>query len=73
MKTILVPTDFSKSANNAALYAVNLSKEMKAKILLYNVYDFPVDIAGDAAVPLLTTSELKKESEHLLKKLLLIL
>ena len=68
MKTILVPTDFSKSANNAALYAANLAKEMKARILLYNVYDFPIGVAGDYAVPLITPSELKKESENLLKK-----
>jgi nucleotide-binding universal stress UspA family protein len=68
MKTILVPTDFSKSANNAALYAVSLAKEMKASILLLHVYDIPMVVAGDLSAPLVTPSELKKESAHLLKK-----
>ncbi len=68
MKTILVPTDFSKPANNAALYAVNLAKEMKARILLFHVYDIPVVIAGDLSAPLITPSELKRESTNLLKK-----
>ena len=31
MKTILVPTDFSDAATNAAEYAVNLAKEINAK------------------------------------------
>ena len=39
MKTILVPTDFSKCANNAMLYALEVAKRIDAKILaLYVVY-----------------------------------
>ena len=68
MKTILVPTDFSKPANNAALYAIHLAEEINAKVLLYHVYDFPIGIAGDVAVPLSTPDQLQKSSEHLLKK-----
>lgn len=68
MKTILVPTDFSKPANNAALYAIHLAEEIKAKVLLYHVYDFPIGIAGDVAVPLSTPDELQKASDALLKK-----
>lgn len=68
MKTILVPTDFSKPANNAALYAIRFAEEIKAKILLYHVYDFPIGIAGDVAVPLSTADQLQKVSENLLKK-----
>lgn len=68
MKTILVPTDFSQSADNAARYAVNLAREMKAKLLLFHVYDIPMVVAGDLAAPLITPNELKKESANLLKK-----
>jgi nucleotide-binding universal stress UspA family protein len=39
MKTILVPTDFSKCANNAMMYALEVAKRLEAKILvLYVVY-----------------------------------
>lgn len=41
MKTILVPTDFSKNAENALLYAVNLAKRMQAKIIL--MHSFHID------------------------------
>lgn len=42
MKTILVPVDFSSVSDNAADYAVELANKMKAKILLFHVYSFPV-------------------------------
>lgn len=39
MKTILVPTDFSKCANNAMMYALEVAKRIEAKVLaLYVVY-----------------------------------
>ena len=36
MKTILVPTDFSDAANNAAEYAIKLAKEIKAQVVLFS-------------------------------------
>ncbi len=43
MKTILVPTDFSSTAKNAALYAINFAKQMKyERVLLYNAYEAPL-------------------------------
>lgn len=42
MKTILVLTDFSKSAKNAAEVAVNMAERLKANIVLFNVYLSPV-------------------------------
>jgi nucleotide-binding universal stress UspA family protein len=40
MKTILVPTDFSKNAKNALIYAIEIAKKMKAKIIVLHVpYD----------------------------------
>lgn len=41
MKTILVPTDFSEAANNAAEYAVNLAKEINAEVILMHAYHVP--------------------------------
>src|ERR1051326_2237606 len=40
MKTILVPTDFSKNSLNAIDYAVALAKKENAKIILLNSYYF---------------------------------
>ena len=43
MKVILVPTDFSEVAKNAAQYAIELAKQVHAqKIVLYNAYQAPV-------------------------------
>lgn len=39
MKTILVPTDFSKCANNAMMYALEVAKRMEARVVaLYVVF-----------------------------------
>ena len=42
IKTILVPTDFSEVAKNALIYAVNMAKEIKAKLIVLHVYYIPV-------------------------------
>ena len=51
MKTILVPTDFSKSAENALYYAIEMAKKDHAKIILLHAshvyapeYIIPMDI-----------------------------
>ncbi|MBC7695314.1 MAG: universal stress protein [Burkholderiales bacterium] len=41
MKTIIAPTDFSPSANNAVDYAVELAKLFKTRIVLVNAYPIP--------------------------------
>jgi nucleotide-binding universal stress UspA family protein len=41
METILIATDFSDVANNAADYAVELAKLFAAKIVLVNTYNLP--------------------------------
>ncbi|MEP7321128.1 MAG: universal stress protein [Saprospiraceae bacterium] len=41
MKKILVATDFSKAASNAAIYAVKLATGLKASLLLLHVYQIP--------------------------------
>jgi nucleotide-binding universal stress UspA family protein len=40
MKTFIVPTDFSETARNAAIYAVQIAATVQnSKIILYNVFD----------------------------------
>lgn len=39
MKTILVPIDFSKNADNALNYAISLAKKEKAKIILLHAFN----------------------------------
>lgn len=71
MKTILVPTDFSENAANAAMYALALAKQVGcAKIILYNAYEAPVTI--DPAMPvmqLINIDDLKAGSNEGLQKL----
>ncbi len=42
MKTILCPTDFSKSSENAVKYAVEIARTFKSKIILMHAYETPV-------------------------------
>ena len=42
MKTILVATDFSSSAANAANYAAEMALRIKANLLLLHVYRIPI-------------------------------
>jgi nucleotide-binding universal stress UspA family protein len=50
MNTIIVPTDFSTTAANAAEFAVQFAQQVKAKrILLYHAYELP--IALDPLMP----------------------
>ena len=54
MKTILVATDFSKSARNAALYAVKLAKAFDAKLVLFHAFQIPIAYTNQEAM---TTSQ----------------
>jgi nucleotide-binding universal stress UspA family protein len=52
MKNILVPTDFSATAQNAARYALHLAGQIDApKIILYNAYQAPVALDPMAMAP----------------------
>lgn len=70
MKQILVPTDFSKTASNAAIYAACLAKDTGAKLTLLHSYNMPVPIA-EAPVIIMSPEELEKlcqEKLDMLKK-----
>lgn len=67
MKTLLVPTDFSVSAEHATLYAVQLAKAMQARILLLHVYQLPIAMS-DFPVMIVSADELKKNADEALKR-----
>ena len=64
MKRILIPTDFSVPAENAARYAVALAKKIKADILLCYAFKVPAQapMAAQVAWPLMDYGELKQEA-----------
>lgn len=65
MQTILVPTDFSVTAKNAALYAIQLAEDLGIpKVILYHAYQLPVSV--DPMLPtmqLMDLNEIKKIAE----------
>jgi len=63
MKKILVPTDFSLPAENAAVYALNLAKSISANILLFNAIRIPANapLAAQVNRPLVDYNTLKEE------------
>lgn len=54
MKTIVIPTDFSKPAENAASYALHVAKYLKSNLVLCHAFIIPVDVtvAGQVVWPL---------------------
>lgn len=70
MKTILVATDFSQSANNAARYAAQLCAPLKIKhLVLFHAYQMPsipTEIPVDCALSL---EQVRKHSEESLQEL----
>ena len=77
MKNILVPTDFSATAQNAARYALQLAEQLGApKLILFNAYQAPMMVDPLAMVPavqLLDEAQLKEDSTVLLNKCKLVL
>lgn len=67
MKTILVPTDFSETARNAALYAINLAVDLKANtIVFYNAFQAPPVMTENVlpAMPLVDIETMKEISDE---------
>src|SRR5215831_20198161 len=75
MNTILVPTDFSSTAKNAAIYALSFAKQMKYKrILLYHAYQAPLTTdANLAMVEMVDINTLEKSSKENLENFRLLL
>ena len=62
MKTIVVATDFSPAAQNAAVYAAHLSKHLNAHLEMVHSYVIPFAYT-DSPVPLLNIDEIQKIAE----------
>lgn len=71
MKNILVATDFSVPAENAAHYAIHLAKYLKANITLCNAYKVPSEapMAAQVAWPLIDQEVMEAESTESLTQL----
>ncbi|MCX6292212.1 MAG: universal stress protein [Bacteroidetes bacterium] len=67
MKQFLAPTDFSDCALNASHFAAGMANEMKAKITLLNVYHYPNPLQSLPVEIMVTTDELKSDTESALK------
>lgn len=67
MKTILVPTDFSENAGNAARYAMKLAPDLNASnIVFYNAYQAPPVLTETTvpAMPLIDMETFRGISEN---------
>ncbi len=62
MKTILCPTDFSKSSENAVKYAVEIARIFKSKIILMHAYETPVIYTDVTVASVQLDFELLRES-----------
>lgn len=71
MKTILVPTDFSDTAYNAATYALALANSLGAtRIILYHAYELIVPIPDvPTMIPMVNPDDLKTASLEGLEKM----
>lgn len=59
MQTILVPTDFSVTARNAALYAIQLAEDLGIpKVILYHAYQLPVSV--DPMMPTMQMMDIRE-------------
>src|SRR5215211_5268139 len=63
MDTIVVPTDFSPSADNAMNYAAQLAQIIRASILLVHVYQIPISM-NDVPVLMVSAEELKDSADR---------
>lgn len=71
MRTIVVPTDYSKPAKNAALYALHLANALKSNIHLCHAFGLPIEspMLGQTAWALYEYPALQDENSKELKKL----
>lgn len=71
MKTILVPTDFSKNALNAVKYAIAYSQETNSKITLFHSYEEPTAPLNVALAGIhMSKQEFRQIAERNMKKLI---
>lgn len=67
MKTIMVGTDFSVSADNAILYAAEMAKALKADLFMFHVFQMPVSYSE---IPIaVNVDDIMKEAEGEMDKI----
>lgn len=67
MKTLIVATDFSVEAENAAEYACAAAKDMNTKVILFNSFNIPLHVSN-ARLPASVFKELLDNNALMLKK-----
>ncbi len=67
MQTILIPTDFSAQAANAAVHAAELAKAFNGKLLLFHAYMLPTPVS-EVPYVMVTVDELQKENEQMIRR-----
>lgn len=68
MKTILLPTDYSKASVNAVHYALMLARQTKSRLLLFHAFQVPV-VTSEAAVVVVPFDDLEKINNTRIKKM----
>jgi nucleotide-binding universal stress UspA family protein len=68
MNTIVVATDFSSSADNAALYAAHLASKLNASLLIVHIYQVPVTLTQEVPVLIIPIEELKQQADGSLER-----
>ena len=66
MKKILVPTDFSKNAENALVYAIDFANKCNGKITLVNTFRLPSTASMLVSVERIMEKEAQEQMEGLL-------
>lgn len=66
IKTILVPTDYSKNAHSAAKYALEIAHRTGAKVIFFNTYYVPTYVEKVPIDPV-AEEDLRKDAEQILK------
>jgi Universal stress protein UspA and related nucleotide-binding proteins len=67
MQTILLPVDFSPTSRNATVYAAELARVVKARVVLFHAYMLPTPIS-EVPYAMVTADNLQKENEDLIRK-----
>ena len=67
MKTIVVPTDFSPSADNAMHYAAQLAQVVNGAVVLVHVYQIPISM-NDVPVMMVSVDDLKNNADNGLQR-----
>ena len=66
MKTILVPTDFSDSGRNAAIYAAEFAKQIQGRLILYHAYTVPIVVNTDMPTAMMIDPKIIDEENKIL-------